>query len=285
MTEGEKKNKTVMIIILLVVAFVGLLLVTGGIIVTVLVITGESGDDLNTQEQVVQDFYDALMDGDEATLKKIVMDEEGNMLVETDPESFDDMSGEIVDLKSMIKEFRIEGSKRTDFTAENTGPIYLVTVNMTVTFMGVTVSEETNFEVAQNSDSGVWGICPDGFSKNIQPDQYEPNDSWEEAVMLNEGTLAGLNIDEENEEDWFKFNLTESADVRIIVQGDYDEDTQLYLYEAENVEFGWDYEYNDDRDDDMYSELDLSLEAGDYYIKVEGFDGKITEYEIILQIT
>ncbi|MFW3145616.1 MAG: PPC domain-containing protein [Thermoplasmatota archaeon] len=274
MTEGEKKNRTGLIVGLMIAAFVGLMLVTGGIIATVLLLLG-GDEDRSPQEDVVYTYINCFETGDFSDMEDILMDEDGNFLAEEDPESLDEYIGWMGEERVEIFEFRIDRVEKTDMRAENTGNIYFVHFTATTNEDGPHDTQSWYFAVAQNKDSGRWGMALDEFKYIMDPDGFEPNDDRSEATQISTGKTEGFNI-HEGDEDWFKFTITSSGDYRITVAGDKGGDTTIELYSGDNDHI----DGNDDRDEDLFSEIEVYLEEGDYYLMVEAYSDAVPSYYV-----
>ncbi|MBR7104072.1 MAG: pre-peptidase C-terminal domain-containing protein, partial [Lentisphaeria bacterium] len=134
-----------------------------------------------------------------------------------------------------------------------------------------------------------------GFVPGSQPeipdpsdfaDAYEPNNSFESAADLGSAdngiTLDNLSIHTNDDDDYFKFTVSETELVSISTDGTSG-DTQLFLYDAEGNQIA----YNDDGGNNGYfSHISTSLNAGDYFIKVQSYNhnSTIADYSVSIDV-
>ena len=133
----------------------------------------------------------------------------------------------------------------------------------------------------------LFGLLLAGF--NLQPvlpvyardggDAYEPNDTPENATLIQVGDFFTPSISPVGDVDWFKFSITESQRMKIGISWGMDTDPIVTLYDSSmnalplyHMEIYWE------------SQFTPRLIPGDYYIKVEG-NGELPYYEISINAT
>ena len=113
-------------------------------------------------------------------------------------------------------------------------------------------------------------------------DQYEPDDSMQQAKEIKPGEEQRRSISPPGDVDWVKFILTEPSTVVIETSGPSG-DTVLYLYDSSGNRIA----YDDDGGPNYWSRIEKDLDPGIYYVKVTeyGENDKISEYFLKLTIT
>ena len=113
-------------------------------------------------------------------------------------------------------------------------------------------------------------------------DQYEPDNSMEQAKEIRSGENQRRSIFPAGDVDWAKFTLTERSEVVIETSGPSG-DTVIYLYDSDGNLIAED----DDSGDAYWSRIEETLDPGTYYIKVVeyGENDEIPEYHLKLSVT
>ncbi|RWX51747.1 pre-peptidase C-terminal domain-containing protein, partial [Candidatus Electrothrix marina] len=139
-----------------------------------------------------------------------------------------------------------------------------VTITASYTYNGVTKTD-THAVTIVNSDA---------------PDQYEPDNTYQQAGLLDLNQQQPHSINPESDIDWVKFILPCTSDIVIETSG-VSGDTQMWLYDSNLVEL----ESNDDGGVNTFSKIiRTGLSAGTYYIKVDeyGNNNIIPSYSLSL---
>lgn len=282
MVDQENKNK---IIIGIVVAAVIFMFIIGSIIaaVIIIIVTGDE-EGADSARGAAEEFFRAAENGDTDKMGNLLMDPDGNFLKDSDPDELEDILMDMDVEEFGDLEWKIEDVEMTEWEAAETGPIYIVTfsVEFIDPFSGDTESMTETLMAAQNSESGKWGISLDGFEFEVTGDAYEDDNDPESATEIGPGKSEGHSLHVEEDEDWFKFTIDEGSDVTIWTEGSYGGDTEMYLYAEDD--YLDELEYNDDRDDDMFSEIQITLDAGTYYIRVIPFNNDETVMDYTLEM-
>ncbi|MBF0371370.1 MAG: DUF1566 domain-containing protein [Magnetococcales bacterium] len=134
--------------------------------------------------------------------------------------------------------------------------------------------------------SPVQVIDADGepFSVFVDGDNYESDDSQDEANPLTSGESQTHSIEPYYDQDWYTFTLTLSSSVTIETSGEWG-DTLMTLYDEDLEEVASD----DDSGEGLFSlisfDCDNYLIPGSYYIQMEAADGEtiVPSYDILLQ--
>lgn len=131
--------------------------------------------------------------------------------------------------------------------------------------------------------SGFWagreGTTPPGC-----PDPYEPNDDFDHASAITPGTTIQAYICDENDRDWFKFDVTAGQTITV---------------ELTNIPAGMDYDlWLDDPNGDQVASSTNSGNAdeqitytaasgGTYYVIVTGYSGHSTTvaYRLLVEVS
>jgi Bacterial pre-peptidase C-terminal domain len=130
------------------------------------------------------------------------------------------------------------------------------------------------------ADAGSPDGLPDGA------DFAEPNDTFATAYVIGSGTKSGLSIAPRGDEDFYRFTLATPRDLVVILRftqatGDLD----LELYDSAQQRIGASTGNDDDEEIARTEALANQLAAGDYYIRVFGFDGQYTnDYSLEIQV-
>ena len=112
------------------------------------------------------------------------------------------------------------------------------------------------------SDTGNYSLAFSWDTMNV--DRYEPDNSPREATQIELNSNSPQhNLSPNSDYDYYTFNLRESTQVSIETSGDID--TYMYLYDENDMELS----YDDDGGRDLNARIDMYLERGRYYIKVE----------------
>ncbi|MCP3868501.1 MAG: hypothetical protein GY703_10465 [Gammaproteobacteria bacterium] len=144
---------------------------------------------------------------------------------------------------------------------------------------------------ASSSDPLFDGVNPSDVSiTNIEHsycDFYEPNDSNAEATPISNEETQTHCIDPQDDQDWMEFTLTEPAGVRIETFGPGG-DTELWLYDENNEEIG----YDNNGGDTNWSLIERTcgvdaLAPGSYFIRIQDYETNnlIPEYDLSLVTT
>lgn len=123
------------------------------------------------------------------------------------------------------------------------------------------------------------------FSPNATADSYEPDDSFEEATLIEDGDVHIHSISPVGDHDFVIFTLTETRTAIVETGGDQvgDHDTLLYLYDENETQIK--------RDDDggvgLYSRIEMPLTPGVYYAMASRLSdgGEIEEYSLSFSTT
>jgi len=115
-------------------------------------------------------------------------------------------------------------------------------------------------------------------------DGYD-NDTMDKAktipvVLPASGTK--LTIDSADDVDWFKFNLATTGRKSSYIGIDFKQwagDLDLYLYDANGTQLDYAKSVTDNERISL-----KGLAAGDYYVKVEGYEGNINEYKLVYSL-
>lgn len=117
----------------------------------------------------------------------------------------------------------------------------------------------------------------------IEPDSYEPDDSFEQAKAIAPGEIQIHNITPAYDTDWATFTLTQTSLVTLITSGDTSDNTRMWLYDNNLTEI----EFNDDDGVGNYALIDRTcgsdpLLPGKYFIKIDesGNDHQIQSYAL-----
>ncbi len=135
------------------------------------------------------------------------------------------------------------------------------------------------------ADSGAWW----SFStSSASGDNYEPDDTWEQAQWIFPGSPQEHSIDPATDIDWVKFTLAEESQVILATSGPIGHDTRMWLYDETLTEI----EYNDDGGEGMWAAIDRQcgtdpLPAGTYYAKIDEFNNNniIPSYQLSLSVS
>ena len=112
-------------------------------------------------------------------------------------------------------------------------------------------------------------------------DGYEDDDTTNNASSLQPHEWQYHTIYPAYDDDWAKFSLSVNTNVDIWTTGDTDGDTVLYLYDS----VGSLVATNDDWNGlDFYSYISTQLNAGTYYVKVEGYSNEmVNSYQLLVE--
>ncbi|MBN2496368.1 MAG: hypothetical protein JXR96_17370 [Deltaproteobacteria bacterium] len=137
----------------------------------------------------------------------------------------------------------------------------------------------------------VTGACQAYGSTNAcgHATESEPNDSWDSASDL--GTLSGMAIAAAEgyidsataqDSDWFWFTLAADSDVSIetmasLIGSDPLGDTEIWLYEPDGGLGVLEIANDDDGGESLYSLIQTTLAAGEYWVKVEYYTPTILQ--------
>jgi pre-peptidase len=275
------------IIVGIVVVVIVMVLVIGGVVAALLLMSS-SGDDKTDKESaegVVGDFIEAFKEEDTDTIGDLIMDPDGNFYKDTHPDDMDELLEFFTDTEMEMTEWNIDKVEETSWKANNTGPIFLITITAKNKDMdsGDIHSETDVLMVAKNSESGDWGVSLDGFDFDLEADEFELDNDTGTATVISPGKSDKHSIHIDEDEDWFTFTLSANETVKVWVYGQYGGDTEMSLYTQEDAPDTY-LEFNDDRDEDMFSEIEAELQAGTYFVKVIGYDNDETIIEYTLEM-
>ena|GEM_PF-1177562 len=127
------------------------------------------------------------------------------------------------------------------------------------------------------------GSSESAYSLNVNlstPDQYEVNDSVESAteVLVDSSTFG--TIDNIKDEDYFRVDIEEAEDYIVELQNipsGKDYDLSLFDSSGNAVAYSWDSSNNDEL-------INMSLDAGCYYIKVHSYSGFSYEQNYMVSV-
>jgi Leucine-rich repeat (LRR) protein len=140
-------------------------------------------------------------------------------------------------------------------------------------------SYESNL-LGLNTHQMIINIAPD--YENPLKDQYEQDNNFADATLLENGKPQLHSISPEYDKDYYKFVLTSPANVTIETNG-VNGNTQMWLYDGNQQYF----DYDDDSGEGSNSKLVKELQKGTYYVMIEekGGDTNIPSYVISLNVT
>jgi hypothetical protein len=121
----------------------------------------------------------------------------------------------------------------------------------------------------------------------LSHDPYEPDDTSQQAHVLQPGTIETHSIEPLGDVDFFRFDLSQDADVTLATSGSAG-DTRMTLYDANGVEIGSD----EDSGPGLFARIERTrasgapLLAGSYVVRVEesGNDAEIVAYDVALDV-
>lgn len=116
-------------------------------------------------------------------------------------------------------------------------------------------------------------IPPEIWVTELQNDNYEPDDSYQDATLIDVGGTGQNHIITANDEDWFEFQATEGNTYLIVITGNMD--NVLTLYDTDGIS---DIAQDDDNDEDIDVGYDVESVivwdcdiSGDYYFRITGY--------------
>jgi putative hemolysin len=117
-------------------------------------------------------------------------------------------------------------------------------------------------------------------------DAYEPDNTWEQATLISDGSPQTHSIVPAADVDWVMFTLSAESEVVIETSG-ASGDTRMWLYDSDLTEL----EYDNDGGADSFSRIDRlcgvdALPAGIYYVQIDEFgnNAEIPSYEIAFTV-
>jgi effector-binding domain-containing protein len=120
-------------------------------------------------------------------------------------------------------------------------------------------------------------------SRNSCINNYEPNESFNNAIEIKTNNVYSAGIKVPNDLDYYKFTLDNKSNVTVTLQNIADK-YELKLFNSSQTEIG--SSYNEDKSDEIININDL--EPGTYYILVQGIDGayNVTQcYGLLVETT
>ena len=132
-----------------------------------------------------------------------------------------------------------------------------------------------------NGASGEYTVKVE-FQQALTGDSYESNNDQNSAKNINlSGNLTTLNLSFHTggDIDWFKFNITGSAR-RVIIYTESDKDTKITVNDRQGNQIA----FNDDSGEGNNARIDATLNAGEYFIKVEEYNNAIGNYVLKIEI-
>ncbi len=123
--------------------------------------------------------------------------------------------------------------------------------------------------------------------QSLARDSYEPDDTPQQAHVLQAGTIESHSIEPLGDVDFYRFVLSQDADVTIATSGSAG-DTRMTLYDANAIEITSD----EDSGPGLFARIERTrasgapLSAGTYVVRVEesGNDAEIAAYDVALEI-
>ena len=114
-------------------------------------------------------------------------------------------------------------------------------------------------------------------------DTFEYDDNYLYANYIYDSLIQKHSISPTNDIDWVKFYINETKNVTIETLGPTGCDTRIWLYNSLLSQL----DYNDNSGNDYYSKINITLDSGIYYIKIDeqNQDNLIPLYKIKLNIT
>lgn len=281
---GEGK-KAIIVISVIAAIVVFLILISAGIVTIALLVSSNSDESSDPDRKVVNDFMKGYEDKNFDKISDLLMDGDGNFYSDTDPNSLEEFRGYFEESDFDLMEWEIEKVEQTEWKAENTGPIiiYTITIKIRDTETDEIDSNTDGIMVAQNMNNNKWGLSLDGFEFALLADDFEPDNTHETATEITFGKSEGHSIHVNEDEDWFVFTLESKENITITTYGEYSGDTEMYLYDDPEDLYN-ELDYNDDRGDDTFSEIDIELEAGTYYVTIISYDSEETVIDYTLEL-
>lgn len=120
-------------------------------------------------------------------------------------------------------------------------------------------------------------------SRNSCINNYEPNESFVNAIEIKTNNVYSAGIKVPNDKDYYKFTLDNKSNITVTLQNIADK-YELKLFNSSQTEIG--SSYNEDKSDEIINANDL--EPGTYYILVEGIDGAFNStqcYGLLVETT
>ena len=113
-------------------------------------------------------------------------------------------------------------------------------------------------------------------------DDWEPDDAWDQATLLEPGVPQEHSIGPVGDEDWLTFTLDEDRLVTLTTAG-ASGDTRLWLYDDSLAEIA----FNDDGAEGLFSRIQTWLSSGTYYVEVDEFgdNDAIAAYTVSLDVS
>ncbi|MHC4671713.1 MAG: caspase family protein [Planctomycetota bacterium] len=140
-----------------------------------------------------------------------------------------------------------------------------------VLFVVVSLVNLNSLGLAQSPS--VDGRGDDDKPSGVYEDQYEPNNNWDEAAVIQNGQYS-LDC---GDEDWFVFELTTSGQITVTVDG-VTGDLDLYLFDGNGNQVATSANY------DSYEQVSVTGQSGIYFIAVAPYEYQDSSYTLTVNI-